>query len=66
MNAPLPLPELLTVREAAALLRISSSLVYALCARRSLPHVRIASKLLFRRASLEAYLLEREVPVGAP
>ena len=49
--------ELLTTREVAALLRIKERKVYDLVASGEIPHVRVTGKLLFPRASLDAWLL---------
>ena len=47
---------LLTISEAATLLRISKSNLYALASRRAVPHLRIGARLLFRESDLEQWL----------
>jgi excisionase family DNA binding protein len=52
-----PLPRLLTVSEAAALLRTSPKAIYAMVERRCLPGVtRIGSRVLFRSRDLLHWL----------
>jgi excisionase family DNA binding protein len=46
---------LLTVREVATLLRVSTATIYALAARQELPHVRVSNALRFRHEDLETY-----------
>jgi excisionase family DNA binding protein len=48
---------LLTVLEAARILRISRNLTYELVAQRRLPHVRLGRRVLIRRRGLEAWLV---------
>lgn len=50
-------PLLLTVREAAALLRISRNSTYELIARNELPSVRLGRTIRVPRHALEAWLL---------
>jgi len=47
---------LLTVREAAARLAVSTFTVYGLCERGELPHVRISNAIRIAPADLAAYL----------
>ena len=47
---------LLTAREVAARLRVSPKTVYALAARRELPHVRVSNALRFRTEDVQRYL----------
>ena len=54
---------LVTVDEAAAILRISRSTVYRLIAQRRLPFFRIGSGIRFRQDDLSAYL--RSARTGA-
>jgi excisionase family DNA binding protein len=48
--------EILNVREASELTRLSVATVYAYVARRKLPHLKVGAKLLFRRSDLEKWL----------
>jgi excisionase family DNA binding protein len=50
------LEALLTVREVASLLRVSTWTIYALATRQELPHVRVSNALRFRREDVERYL----------
>lgn len=50
------LQALLTVREVAALLRVSTWTIYALSARRELPHVRVSNAIRFRTEDVQRYL----------
>lgn len=56
---------LLTVPEAARLLRISRNLAYELIHQNALPHVRLGRRILIPRRGLESWV-EREagLPVG--
>jgi excisionase family DNA binding protein len=58
--------ELLTTREVAGLLRIKERKVYDLVASGEIPHVRVTGKLLFPRASLDAWLLRHSEAHEAP
>lgn len=56
-------PDLLTAKEAAALARVSRSLVYAWCDERRLAHLRAGGagkrgRILIRRTDLEEFLRE--------
>lgn len=55
---------LINVKTAAALLGVSTGMVYQLADAKKLPHVRIGSRLLFRPEALEAWLQAQEVKVG--
>jgi putative molybdopterin biosynthesis protein len=62
-------PEYLTTREVAELLRLGERKVYDLAAQNAVPHVRAFGKLLFPRAEITAWLAaERQGPAisGAP
>jgi excisionase family DNA binding protein len=48
--------QFLTVREAAARLRVSPATIYALCARGKLPHARVSNSLLISAGEVEALL----------
>jgi excisionase family DNA binding protein len=48
--------DLLTVREVAARLSISTAAVYALCDRGELPHVRVSNAIRVAPADLEAFI----------
>jgi len=57
------LPILLTVDEAASLLRTSRAAIYALVARRELPGVtRLGRRVLFRSADLLDWLNQKRTP----
>jgi excisionase family DNA binding protein len=47
---------LLTVREVAAYLRVSSRTVYALCDQGKVPHVRIANAIRIETSALAAFV----------
>jgi len=47
---------LLTVADVCTLLRFTRNTVYAMAARREIPHVRIGCSLRFERARVEAWL----------
>jgi len=47
---------LLTVREVAAFLRVSTRTVYALCDEGKLPHIRIANAIRVQPAAVVAFL----------
>ena len=49
-------PVLLTVPECAVALRTGAKRIYTLCSERRLGHVRLGSRILISRASLEAFI----------
>ncbi len=49
-------PVLVTVREAAELLRVRPVTVYRLCARGALPHARVSNAIRIHREDLERLL----------
>jgi excisionase family DNA binding protein len=51
-----PVERLLSVREAAARVRVSTPTVYGLCDRGELRYVRVSGGIRVRPADLEAYL----------
>lgn len=55
----LELPELLVVAEVAALLRVSRSMVYALCDRGELQHVKVSGSIRVRLEDLDALTRSR-------
>jgi excisionase family DNA binding protein len=57
--------ELLTVREAARLLRLSRSQTYALCQRGALPTIRLGRSVRVPREELEAWLRGQVRPARA-
>lgn len=58
---------LLTVLEAARLLRISRNLAYELVAQGRLPHIRLGRRVLIPRRGLEAWLArEAGLPLEPP
>jgi len=64
-SPPPPVPLLLTVDEAASLLRTSRPAIYAMVERRQLPGVtRIGRRVLFRRADLLDWLDQKTVPAA--
>ena len=50
---------LMTVEEAAAYLRFSEGTVRGRCRAKDMPHLKVFSRLRFRRAELDAWLDER-------
>jgi excisionase family DNA binding protein len=58
--ASTPLPEFLTTREVAALLRVKERKVYDLAASSAIPCRRLTGKLLFPRAEIEAWLARHQ------
>ncbi len=55
---------LLTIKEVAAILKISKSLAYALVARGALPRYEIGNCIRIHRSDLDAYLQQqRKVPI---
>lgn len=54
------LPFVLTVREAAEVLRVDRNLAYELCRQGVIPHVRLGNRIRIRRDALLAWLVERE------
>lgn len=64
MPGPTP-PEFLTLREAAALLRLSQRALYDLARRRALPSALLGGKWLFPRAALTRWAM-REALSGVP
>ncbi len=62
-----PAVELLTVAEAAKMLRVSGQCVYTLVWRGEMPHVRVASRILLHRAAVDGLLAKGYPrPVGRP
>ena len=53
-------PVVYTIPEAARILRVSTSLAYAMARTGELPSFRVRSRLLVRRSSLEAYMASQE------
>jgi len=51
-----PRAALLTVREVATLLGVSTKTIYALAARRELPPVRVSNALRFRPEDVRAFI----------
>jgi excisionase family DNA binding protein len=49
-------PRMLTVREVAERLRVSSSTVYGLCERGELPHLRVSNAIRIRPEDLDEFL----------
>ena len=59
-----PMPEVLTLREAAAFLRLSERALYALARGRRVPAAQLGGKWLFPRAMLERWLAMQADPPG--
>lgn len=57
------LDDLMTTREAAALLRVSERWLYDACANRRVPHTKVGHFLRFSRKELETYLAAQRVEV---
>ena len=55
---------LLTVKEAAGMLKLSKSLVYDMVEAGELPHVKIRSAIRFVEADLDAFITESRVEGG--
>jgi excisionase family DNA binding protein len=59
-NNPMPFPKkeriLISVNEAAQMLNLSKSYLYRETRNRTIPHVRIGSRILFRVADLNAWI----------
>jgi excisionase family DNA binding protein len=53
------LEQLLTVREVATMLQVSTATIYAIAARQELPHVRVSNALRFRPQDVERFLGRR-------
>lgn len=53
--------KLLTVKEAAGMLKLSKSLVYEMVEAGELPHIKIRSAIRFVEADLDAYISENRV-----
>lgn len=53
---------LLTVREVAALLRLTEAGVYSLVAQRKIPHFKISNRVRFTRSDVVAWLERNRVP----
>ena len=46
----------LTVIEVAGYIGLSKDFVYALVAKNEIPHIRIGSRIVFKRASIDAWM----------
>ena len=57
-------PAALSRREASGFLGISERTLWTLTKAQSVPHLRIGSRVLYRRAALEAWLASREIGVA--
>ena len=53
------LPDLMTAKELASVIRLNVKTIYSLVARGMIPYVRIGSALLFSKAQIIAWLEER-------
>ena len=56
---------LLTVAQVAAWLKVSTAMVYSLCARGSLPHSRLNNAIRIAPAAVEAYVQTQGVPYSS-
>jgi excisionase family DNA binding protein len=56
-DQPGPTPRLLTVREAAKVLRVSAATVYGLCSKGSLRHIRVSNSIRIPETSIGEMLL---------
>ncbi len=63
---PDPTPQLLTVREAAALLHLAESTLRGWLCDRRLPFVKIGRRTMLKRTDLEAYITAQTVPAEVP
>lgn len=57
-------PSLMDIEQAAQYLNISVSYIYKLVAKKGIPHVRIASKILFKQQDLDKWVEKRKVNVS--
>jgi len=55
----------LTVKEVATLLRVSTDSVYGLCARGELPHVRVSNAIRIATIDLSAFIADGRTRSGA-
>jgi excisionase family DNA binding protein len=53
--------DVLTLQEAASLMRVSKMTVYRLTYSRQIPFIRVGSKLLFLKSDIEAFLNKNRV-----
>ncbi len=60
--APVAADVFLTVRDVAALLKVSTATVYKLCDHGELPHARVLNSIRLTRASVDAYLARDATP----
>jgi|YelNatPaOPRAMG01_1025707.scaffolds.fasta_scaffold100559_2 excisionase family DNA binding protein len=66
VNNPMPFPKreriLISVNEAAQMLNLSKSYIYRETRNRTIPHVRIGSRILFRVTDLNAWIEQQNQP----
>lgn len=66
VNNPMPFPKkeriLISVNEAAQMLNLSKSYLYRETRNRTIPHVRIGSRILFRISDLNAWIEQQNQP----
>jgi excisionase family DNA binding protein len=66
VNNPMPFPKreqiLISVNEAAQMLNLSKSYLYRETRNRTIPHVRIGSRILFRVTDLNAWIEQQNQP----
>ena len=55
-------PSLLTVREVAAILRVTPKGIYSMVAARAIPFIRVSNRLRFDQGDVIAWLQQNRVP----
>lgn len=50
----------LTVKETAEYIGVSKDLIYTLVRKNEIPNVRVANRILFRKAAIDKWMLEKE------
>jgi len=58
--------DLMTVKEVCPWLRLSKSLLYGMAARGEITHIKLGSKMLFKRKDIEEFLRRNTRPAHAP
>lgn len=52
--------ETMTVKDVAAYLRVHTDMIYALVKQKEIPHVRLGSRILFTKESIQGWMLDQE------